>query len=89
MIKHHLVQMMPVVVRAAFWVRERDSAGRAKSETPTRTRPHFIIGALAGREDVLVADLDRGGGGKLISGANIPKVHSLGTLLALPELLHP
>lgn len=63
MIKHHLVQMMPVVVRAAFWVRERDSAGRAKSETPTRTRPHFIIGALAGREDVLVTDLDRGGGG--------------------------
>jgi hypothetical protein len=28
MIKHHLVQMAPVAKRAAFWVRERDSAGR-------------------------------------------------------------
>jgi len=37
---------MPVAVRAAFCVREREDAGRAKSETPVRTRPHFATGAL-------------------------------------------
>lgn len=42
MIKHQRVQMAPVAVRAAFWVRERDSAGRAKSETPARTRAHWF-----------------------------------------------
>lgn len=42
MIKHQRVQIAPVQVRAAFWVRERDSAGRAKSETPARTRAHWF-----------------------------------------------
>ncbi len=28
MIKHHLVQIAPVAVRATFWVRESFSAGR-------------------------------------------------------------
>jgi hypothetical protein len=28
MIKHHRVQISPVAVRAAFWVRERFSTGR-------------------------------------------------------------
>ena len=31
---------MPVAVRATFWVRERLSAGRAKSLTPARTMLH-------------------------------------------------
>lgn len=42
MIKHQRVQIAPVQVRAAFWVRERDSAGRVKSETPARTRAHWF-----------------------------------------------
>ena len=40
MIKHHRVQIRPVAVRATFWVTESFSAGRAKSETPARTRHH-------------------------------------------------
>lgn len=40
MTKHHLVQIAPVQTSAAFCERERDSAGRAKSEIPARTRPH-------------------------------------------------
>lgn len=42
MTKHHLVQMRPVAINAAFCVRERDSAGRAKSAAPARTRPHWM-----------------------------------------------
>lgn len=38
--------MAPVAVRAAFWVKESFSAGRAKSPMPARTRAHFITGAL-------------------------------------------
>lgn len=40
MIKHQRVQIAPVAIRAAFWVRESFSAGRAKSETPAITRAH-------------------------------------------------
>lgn len=40
MTKHHRVQITPVAVRAMFWVRERLSAGRAKSLTPARTMLH-------------------------------------------------
>jgi hypothetical protein len=43
MIKHHRVQMAPVQVRAKFWVRERFSAGRAKSAIPARTRHHYFF----------------------------------------------
>jgi hypothetical protein len=42
MMKHHRVQIAPVVVRARFWVRERLSAGRAKSLTPARTMDHWV-----------------------------------------------
>lgn len=42
MMRHQRVQMKPVAVRAAFWVRESFSAGRAKSETPARTRAHCV-----------------------------------------------
>ena len=42
-IKHQRVQMAPVAVRAAFWVRERVSAGRQKSETPARTSAHCCV----------------------------------------------
>lgn len=38
--------MRPVAVKAPFWVSESFSAGRAKSEIPARTRPHFMTGAL-------------------------------------------
>jgi hypothetical protein len=38
--KHHLVQMAPVAINAMFWVRERFSAGRAKSLTPASTSDH-------------------------------------------------
>jgi len=44
--KHQRVQRAPVAVRARFWVREREEAGRAKSETPVRTTHHFRTGAL-------------------------------------------
>lgn len=47
MMKHHLVQMAPVAIKAAFWDRERFSAGRAKSAAPARTRPHCDIAASA------------------------------------------
>lgn len=40
MTKHHRVQITPVAVRATFWVRERLSAGRAKSLIPARTMLH-------------------------------------------------
>ena len=40
MTKHHLVQIRPVVARAAFCESERDSAGRAKSLAPAMTTPH-------------------------------------------------
>lgn len=43
MIKHQRVQMAPVAVKAAFWVRERVSAGRQKSETPARTSAHCYV----------------------------------------------
>jgi hypothetical protein len=46
MIKHHLVQILPVAVKAMFCVRESFSVGRKKSLTPARTIPHFITGAL-------------------------------------------
>lgn len=36
---------MPVRASAVFWETESLSAGRAKSPSPARTRPHFIIGA--------------------------------------------
>lgn len=44
--KHHLVQILPVAIKAAFWDRESFSAGRRKSAAPARTTPHFITGAL-------------------------------------------
>lgn len=40
--------MMPVAVNAPFCVSESDDAGRAKSEMPASTRPHFMTGALGG-----------------------------------------
>jgi len=43
--KHHLVQIDPVAMSAAFCVRESFSAGRRKSEAPARTTPHFMTGA--------------------------------------------
>ena len=46
MIRHHRVQIRPVVVSAAFCVSESFSAGRAKSDTPASTSAHFITGAL-------------------------------------------
>lgn len=42
MIKHQRVQMKPVAVRAAFWVRDSFSAGRKKSDTPARTTAHCV-----------------------------------------------
>ena len=51
-IKHHLVQIVPVPIRARFCVRESFSAGRKKSDTPARTRAHFITGALHGQASV-------------------------------------
>lgn len=44
--KHHLVQMEPVAMRARFCVRDSFSAGRRKSDAPARTTPHFMMGAL-------------------------------------------
>lgn len=41
MMKHHLVQMMPVAVKARFWVRDRFSAGRDRSLMPARTMAHW------------------------------------------------
>lgn len=38
--KHHLVQIMPVATSAMFCERLSDSGGRKKSETPARTTPH-------------------------------------------------
>ena len=46
MTKHQRVQMAPVQVRAAFWVRESWEAGRARSAAPAMTIDHFITGAL-------------------------------------------
>ncbi len=43
MIRHHLVQITPVAVRAAFWVKDNVSAGRQKSETPARTSAHGMV----------------------------------------------
>ena len=43
MMKHHLVQMMPVAVKARFWVRDRFSAGRDRSLMPARTMAHWSI----------------------------------------------
>ena len=40
MTKHQRVQILPVAMRATFWDSESDSAGRAKSAAPARTRPH-------------------------------------------------
>jgi len=40
-IKHHRVQIVPVAVRARFWVMDREEAGRAKSDMPARTKDHF------------------------------------------------
>jgi hypothetical protein len=40
MMRHQRVQMRPVQVRAKFWVTERFSAGRKKSEIPARTMLH-------------------------------------------------
>lgn len=45
--KHHLVQMEPVAIRAMFCVRDSFSAGRRKSEAPASTTPHFMTGALS------------------------------------------
>ena len=42
MTKHQRVQIAPVAISARFWVRERDSAGRAKSDMPVSTTPHYI-----------------------------------------------
>jgi len=39
--KHHRVQIVPVAVRARFWVMDREEAGRAKSDMPARTKDHF------------------------------------------------
>lgn len=41
MIKHQRVQMAPVAIKAAFWVRDSFSAGRLKSEIPAMTRAHY------------------------------------------------
>jgi len=41
MIKHHLVQIIPVAVRATFCVKESFSTGRAKSDMPARTSAHY------------------------------------------------
>lgn len=46
MTKHHRVQIEPVAMSAAFWVRDNFSAGRKKSDAPARTTPHFMTGAL-------------------------------------------
>lgn len=46
MTKHHRVQMAPVHMSAKFWVRESDSAGRAKSAAPARTSPHCCLSAI-------------------------------------------
>lgn len=46
MIKHHRVQINPVAVRAAFWVRESFSTGRYMSEMPARTIDHFQFVSL-------------------------------------------
>lgn len=40
MIKHQRVQIAPVAISAAFWVRESFSAGRPKSEIPAMTKAH-------------------------------------------------
>lgn len=57
MIKHHLVQILPVAVNARFCVKESFSAGRKKSLTPARTRAHFITGALH-QPNILISALD-------------------------------
>jgi hypothetical protein len=44
-IKHHLVQIRPVAVRAPFCVKLSFSAGRAKSLIPAITSAHFMTGA--------------------------------------------
>lgn len=41
--KHHLVHIAPVAVKARFCERERSLAGRAKSETPARTIAHCPV----------------------------------------------
>jgi hypothetical protein len=38
--------MAPVDMSAIFWVKDNDSAGRAKSETPVRTMAHYITSML-------------------------------------------
>ena len=39
--KHHLVQIAPVAISAAFCVSESDSAGLARSLMPARTMHHY------------------------------------------------
>ncbi len=53
--KHHLVQIVPVAIKARFCVRESFSGGRKKSLTPARTRTHFITGALSVASSVSIA----------------------------------
>ncbi|KAJ0163590.1 hypothetical protein CTA2_2745 [Colletotrichum tanaceti] len=57
MIRHQRVQMMPVAVRAAFWVRDSFSAGRAKSATPARTRAHCRFLCVAGQQSGFTSSL--------------------------------
>lgn len=45
-IRHHLVQIAPVAMRAAFCVRDSLSAGRAMSERPAKTRTHCRLNEL-------------------------------------------
>ena len=44
--KHHLVQILPVAIKARFCVNDNFSAGLKKSLAPAKTTPHFITGAL-------------------------------------------
>lgn len=57
-----------------FWVRERDLVGWVKFEMLMRMRFYFIIGVLVGREDVLMIDLDCGGGDVDFGGKYIKSV---------------
>lgn len=85
MIIHQRVQIAPVPMRAKFCVSDRFSAGRAKSATPARTSPHFIMGALS-KTCMLVwftaqyTTQDR----QSMTWDNEPEVHCLGANGALP-----
>lgn len=95
MIRHHLVQIRPVVVSAAFCVTESFSAGRAKSEMPANTSPHFIIGALCtdchglvrpkGKHTPMYMRWDGKGAGWM----DAPEVHRLEAHGAVPHALDP